>query len=141
MYRICDYCDTKMTNTKLEKNMTDTISSQQTMIELLQIKIEEYDNMLAQKKEELEQRKEQFRQFEEKADAKKQKQSAKLQKVREELQKLIEMKNQLDMSLAKDEKIVKEKEDERDKLLMLKEVKNTELEKKDRELVQMQTEN
>ena len=46
-----------MTNTKLEKNMTDTLTSQQTMIELLTIKIEEYDNMMTQKKDELDARK------------------------------------------------------------------------------------
>jgi hypothetical protein len=48
------------------------------MIELLQIKLEEYDNLMQAKKDELETRKEQFRQFEEKAETKKGKQAAKL---------------------------------------------------------------
>lgn len=141
VYRVCDACDTEIENFKLRKNHDEILRTQADMIEVLKVSIETADQKKALLKEDYERQKVKMQEELEKKIKKREDMEKDVDMLRKELQRLNDMRNNLYSVINSEERVLKEKEQEKNKLIVQKSSKLQDLADKEKLLHEKETKN
>lgn len=154
MYRVCDACDTEIENFKvlrhpypifcslqLRKNHDEILRTQSDMIEVLKVSIETADQKKALLREDYERQKVKMQEELEKKIKKREDMEHDVDSLRKELQRLNDMRNNLYSVINSEERVLKEKEQEKNKLIVQKSAKLQDLADKEKLLHEKESKN
>lgn len=132
LYRVCDRCDTELENYKLKKNHDEIIKAQEEQIEVLKVSIEAADSRKTILRDQYERQRADLQSELERKQRKREEMERDVEALRRELERLNNMRNNLYAVIGNEERALKDREQEKNKLIAQKSVRLTELAEKEK---------
>ena len=140
-YRICDACDTEIENCKLKKNHDEILRTQNELIEVLKVSIEQADGRKQLLKDDYERQKAKMLSELENKVKKNEDMEKEVESLRRELERLNNMRNNLYAVIGNEERALKDKENEKNRLIVQKSSKLQDLAEKEQQLHEKEQKN